>query len=116
MVPIEENGSSDVSRHHCENFTIQEKLFNHLDPNEKEKEISKSPETTQNMVQDEGNLDQGEFHTDFIPTWCLNASDDNFLCGEDLPGHPSMIIQGDESIDNINTLDVMTQSKTTIID
>ena len=37
MVPIEEKGSNNVSRHHCENFQTQEKLFNHLDPNEKEK-------------------------------------------------------------------------------
>lgn len=37
MVPIEEKGSSNVSRHDCEDFQIQEKLFNHLGPNEKEK-------------------------------------------------------------------------------
>jgi len=72
-----------------------------------EKEISKSQESAQHMVQDEGNVRQGEFHTTFIPIWCLNISDDDFLCGEDLPIHPSMIIQGEESIDNINTSAIM---------
>ena len=59
------------------------------------------------MIEDEENVDQGEFNTTFIPTWCLDALDDDFLCGEDTPHHPSIIIQGDESIDKINTLDVM---------
>ena len=81
MVPIEEEGSSNVSSYHYEHFKTQEKLFNHLDPNEKEKETSKSQETTKHMIKDEGNMDQGEFNTTFIPTWCLDASDDDFLCG-----------------------------------
>ena len=68
------------------------------------------------MIKDQGNADQGEFHTTFIPTWCLNASDDDFLCGEDLLGHSSMIIQGDESTHNINTSDVMALNETTTID
>ena len=68
------------------------------------------------MIEDERNVDQGEFHNTFIPTWCPNDSDDDFLCGEDLLVHPSMIIQGDESIDNINTSDVLAQSETTTID
>ena len=68
------------------------------------------------MIEDEGNVDQGEFHTAFIPTWCLDASDDDFLCGENIPNHPLMITQDDESIDDINTSDVMEQSKTTTID
>ena len=42
MVLIEEEGSSNISSYHCENFKTQEKVFNHLDPNEKEKQISKS--------------------------------------------------------------------------
>ncbi len=68
------------------------------------------------MIEDDGNVDQGEFHAVFIPTWCLDASDNDFLCGEDILVHPSMIIQGDESIDNINTSNVMAQSETTTID
>ena len=68
------------------------------------------------MIEDEGNVGRGEFHTTFIPTWCLNALDDDFLCGEDFPIHPSMVIQGDESIDNINTSDVLAQIETTTID
>ena len=40
--PIGEEGFTNISRHDYEDFKIQEKLFNHLDPNEKEKEISKS--------------------------------------------------------------------------
>ena len=84
-----------------------EKLFNHLDPNEKEKEISKYQGTTKHIIEDEGNVVRHEFHTTFIPTWSLNCSDDDFLCGEDLLIHPSMIIQGDESIDDINTSDVL---------
>ena len=47
------------------------------------------------MIDDEGNVDQGEFHNAFIPTWFLHASNDDFMCGEDLPIHPSMIIQDD---------------------
>ena len=83
MESIEEEGSSNVSRHHCENFKTHENVFNHFNPNEKEKEILNiSWETTQHMIKDEGNMDQGEFHTTFILTWCLNSSDDDFLCGE----------------------------------
>ena len=32
-VSIEEEGSSNVSRHHCENFQTQKKVLNHLNPN-----------------------------------------------------------------------------------
>lgn len=66
------------------------------------------------MIEDEENVDQDEFHTAFIPTWCLDVSDDDFLCGENLPNHPFMIIQ-DESIDDTNTSVVMEQSETTTI-
>ena len=69
----------------------------------------------QHMIEDEENVDQGEFHTTFIPTWCLDTLDDDFLCGENIPNHPSMIIQDDESIDDINTSDVIAQSETTTI-
>ena len=68
------------------------------------------------MIEDEENVDQGEFHSSFIPTWCLNASNDDFLCGENLPNHPLMTIHDDESINDINTSNVIAQSKTTTID
>ena len=69
MESIGEERSTNVSRHHYENFKTKEDVFNHLHPNEKEKEISNvSQETTQHMINDEGNLDQGEFNTTFIPT------------------------------------------------
>ena len=42
MVSIEEERYGNVSTHHCENLQTKEKVFNHPDPNEKEKEISKS--------------------------------------------------------------------------
>lgn len=105
MVPIEEEGSSNVSCHHCKNFQIKERAFNHIDPNDEEKEISKYQGATQHTIEDERTVDQGEFYSSFIPTWCLYALDNDFLCGEDLPIHPSMINKGDELIDNINTLD-----------
>ena len=70
---IEEEGFANVSRHECEDFKIQEKLFNHLNPNKKEREISKSPETTKQMIKDEENVDQGEFHTTLflLGAWML---------------------------------------------
>ena len=37
----EEEGSANLSRHHCEIFKTQEKFFYHLDPNEKEKRNNK---------------------------------------------------------------------------
>ena len=65
------------------------------------------------MIKDEGNADQGEFHTTFIPTWCLDASDDDFLCGEDLPIHSPIIINDEDSIAEINSLEYFAQSSTT---
>lgn len=44
MESIGEEGSTNVSRHDCDSFKIQEKVFNHLNPNEKEKEKSKYQE------------------------------------------------------------------------
>ena len=43
-------------------------------------------------------MDQDEFHTTFIPTWCLNASDNNFLYVEDLPIHLPLIINDEDFI------------------
>ena len=70
----------------------------------------------QHMIEEEESVEQIEFHTTFIPTQCLEALDDDFLCGEDLLGHPSIIIQGDEYIDNIHTLDIIALTGTTTID
>ena len=66
------------------------------------------------MIKDEGNVDQGEFHTSFIPTWCLNASDDEFLYGEDLRINSPLIINDEDSIAEINYLEYFAQSSTTI--
>ena len=63
---IEEEGFANVSRHECEDFKIQEKLFGHLNPNEKKKEKEKSQETTQHVIEDEENVDQSEFHTTLL--------------------------------------------------
>ena len=67
----------------------------------------------QHMIKDEGNVDQDEFHTTFIPTWCLNASDDDFLCREDLPINSPLIINDGDSIDEVNSLEYFSQSSTT---
>lgn len=64
------------------------------------------------MIKYEGNVDQGEFHTNFIPTWCLNASDDDFLCGEDLPIHSPLIINDQNSIVEVDSLEYFSQYST----
>ena len=73
MESIGEERSTNVSRHHYENFKTKEDVFNHLHPNEKEREISKSQETTKQMINDEENVDQGEFHTTLflLGAWML---------------------------------------------
>lgn len=42
-----------------------------------------------------------ENHIIFIPNWCLKASNDDFLCGEDVCIHSSLIIEEERSIDEI---------------
>ena len=65
------------------------------------------------MIKDEGNVDQGEFNTTFIPTWCLDALDDDFFCGENFPIHSPIIINDVDSIAEINSLEYFAQSSTT---
>ena len=64
------------------------------------------------MIKD-GNADQGEFYTTFIPTWCLDSLDDDFLCGEDLPIHSPIINNDEDSISEINSLEYFAQCSTT---
>ena len=105
MKSIKEEEFVNVSGHHYEDFNTHKNVFNHLNPNEKEKEISNfSQGATQDMIKDEGSVDRGEFHTTFIPTWCLDASDDDFLCGEDLPIHSSLIINDENSFVEVDSL------------
>lgn len=44
-------------------------------------------------------MNKDEPHMVLIPNLCLCASDDDFLCGEDIPICPSLIIKYDDSID-----------------
>lgn len=50
---------------------------------------------------DEERESQKESHVVFIPNWCLESSDDDFLCGEDIPIHELPIVEVERPVDEI---------------
>lgn len=62
------------------------------------------------MIEDEENMDQGKFHISLIPTLCLNASNGDFLCGEDIPIHSSLVVEEEIKVHKIQGMNLSLRS------
>lgn len=81
----------EIERRDCiEACNNEEEIFHPIESGECEEESLKVlPPCMQSQLgnNDEERTLQEESQKNFIPSWCLNASNDDFLCGEDVLTH-----------------------------
>lgn len=89
---------------HYEDCHYKEKVFYHLENKELEDDKLNYFHTCMQLnleEVDEERESQDESPKVFITTWCLNSSDDDFLCGEDILIRPSLTVEDETFSDEI---------------